>query len=83
VTTYGDIAREAGLPGRARLVGRVLRGLPQGSRLPWHRVLRSDGRPGLQRASAAGREQLRRLHGEGVRATRDGRIDLTRFRWRP
>ena len=34
VATYGQVAREAGLPQRARLVGRVLSKLPRGSRLP-------------------------------------------------
>ena len=28
-----------GLPGRARLVGRVLKTAPAGLKLPWHRVL--------------------------------------------
>ena len=33
VATYGQIASEAGLPGRARQVGRALRELPGGSLL--------------------------------------------------
>jgi len=34
VATYGDIARQAGLPGAARRVGRALRGLPEDTRIP-------------------------------------------------
>jgi len=29
VSTYGDVARRVGLPGRARLVGTALRNLPE------------------------------------------------------
>ena len=43
VAGYGMIARRAGLPGRARLVARVL-GQNDDRTLPWHRILRSDGR---------------------------------------
>jgi methylated-DNA-protein-cysteine methyltransferase-like protein len=39
VATYGQVAREAGLTGRARLVGRSLRGLGPRSKIPWWRVL--------------------------------------------
>ena len=38
VTTYGEVARLAGSPRAARQVGGVLRRLPEGSTLPWHRV---------------------------------------------
>ena len=74
VASYGEIARRAGLPGRARMVARVLaRNVDPG--LPWHRVLRSDGRIALARDSAGYREQARRLRAEGV-DVRDGRVRL-------
>jgi methylated-DNA-protein-cysteine methyltransferase-like protein len=81
VATYGDVAREAGLPRRARLVGRVLRDLPSGSKLPWHRVVNAAGRSSLTGSSA--REQRRRLEREGVRLPVRGRIDAQHFVWRP
>ena len=43
VAGYGEIARRAGLPGRARMVAKLLSGNDDAT-LPWHRVLRSDGR---------------------------------------
>ncbi|TBR13410.1 MAG: MGMT family protein, partial [Lysobacter sp.] len=43
VVAYGEVARRAGLPGRARLVARVL-GQASDDGLPWHRVVRADGR---------------------------------------
>ncbi len=39
VATYGQIASLAGLPGAARLVGKILCGLPEDTSLPWHRVI--------------------------------------------
>ena len=43
VTTYGDIARLIGSPRAARQVGGVLKRLPEGSTLPWYRVINRHG----------------------------------------
>ncbi|MBB4130130.1 MGMT family protein [Xanthomonas sp. 3075] len=72
VAGYGDVATRAGLPGRARLVARVLSGNDD-PQLPWHRVLRSDGRIALPEGSSGYREQCRRLRAEGVQVER-GRV---------
>ena len=82
VATYGQVAREAGLARRARLVGRVLRDLPAGSGLPWHRVVNASGRISLRAGDGAAR-QRRRLAQEGVRFEGGGRIDLARSGWGP
>jgi methylated-DNA-protein-cysteine methyltransferase related protein len=71
--SYGEIARRAGLPGRARLVGAVLRAAGGATKLPWHRVTGAGGRIAFPRGSASAREQLRRLAREGVCA-RGGRV---------
>jgi methylated-DNA-protein-cysteine methyltransferase-like protein len=81
VATYGLVAREAGLPRRARLVGRVLSELPAGSRLPWHRVVNAQGGISLRGGSGPA-SQRRRLLAEGV-TFRGARIDLARCLWRP
>ena len=73
VLAYGDVAARAGLPGRARLVGRIL--AEDGHDLPWHRVLRADGTPAPHLAA----EQLARLRAEGVLAS-DGRVPMRRYR---
>ncbi len=80
VASYGQVAKEAGLPGRARLVGRLLRELPKGSRLPWHRVLRADGTIAVREGDS---EQRRRLRKEGVTVTTEGRVDLSTYGWDP
>jgi methylated-DNA-protein-cysteine methyltransferase-like protein len=66
--SYGEIARRAGLPGRARLVGQVLRESGDAVRLPWHRVTGAGGRIAFPAGSKNAREQLRRLAREGVQA---------------
>src|ERR671929_1444830 len=73
VLAYGDVAAQAGLPGRARLVGRIL--AEDGHDLPWHRVLRADGTPAPHLAA----EQLSRLRAEGVLAD-SGRVPMRRYR---
>jgi methylated-DNA-protein-cysteine methyltransferase-like protein len=83
VTTYGAIARMAGLPRQARLVGYALSALRDGSALPWHRVINAQGRLSLERAGrASGLTQRLRLEREGVKVDAAGRVSLTRFGWR-
>jgi len=65
VAGYGEVARRAGMPGRARLVARVL-SLSEDRTLPWFRVLRSDGRIAFPPAHPLFDEQSQRLRGEGV-----------------
>lgn len=81
VASYGQVAALAGLRGRARLAGTALRNAPADSRLPWHRVLRADGRIAFPAGSANGKEQGARLAREGVAVVR-GRVDLASFGWR-
>jgi methylated-DNA-protein-cysteine methyltransferase-like protein len=78
LATYGQIARQAGLPGYARWVGRALRALPEESRIPWHRVVNSQGRISLPAGSEEALLQVRRLAAEGVVAEKD-RYDLRRY----
>jgi methylated-DNA-protein-cysteine methyltransferase-like protein len=78
VASYGAIAARAGLPGRARLVGRLLGEVPDGMELPWYRVLRSSGHIAMPPGSRGFREQARRLRAEGVEV-KNGRVPLSRF----
>nr|WP_113864754.1 MGMT family protein [Brenneria salicis]NMN92336.1 methylated-DNA-protein-cysteine methyltransferase-like protein [Brenneria salicis ATCC 15712 = DSM 30166]RBP67676.1 O(6)-alkylguanine repair protein YbaZ [Brenneria salicis ATCC 15712 = DSM 30166]RLM32353.1 methyltransferase [Brenneria salicis ATCC 15712 = DSM 30166] len=79
VTTYGEVALLAGSPRASRQVGGVLKRLPDGSKLPWHRAINRKGEISLfgddyQRQKSA-------LIAEGVVFDCYGRIDLQRFRW--
>lgn len=66
IMTYGEVAAEAGFPGAARAVGRVLR---VSDDLPWWRIVTSTGRlvPGLEQRHAG------LLEAEGV-IVNDGRV---------
>ena len=72
VAGYGEVARRAGLPGRARLAARVL-SENDDPKLPWHRVLRSDGSIAFPEGSRGYREQSQRLRAEGVTVVK-GRV---------
>jgi methylated-DNA-protein-cysteine methyltransferase-like protein len=74
VSTYGEVARMAGFPGRARQAGAALRLMPAGMNLPWHRVVGAGGRIVFPTSSSQFREQARRLRSEGVRVTH-GRVE--------
>ncbi len=65
VSSYGAVARQAGFPRHARFVGRLMSQLPKDTRLPWHRVLRGDGRIALA-GTPAGEPQIQRLLDENV-----------------
>jgi len=84
VSTYGAIARVAGVAGQARQVGYALSALPDGTSVPWHRVINAQGRLSLERsASGAGIAQRLRLVREGVVVDAAGRVSLEKFEWRP
>ena len=83
VATYGDVARQAGLPGAARRVGRALRGLPADTRIPWHRVINAQGRLSLPRGSAALLTQRARLEAEGISLLDGTKVSLATYRWQP
>lgn len=82
VASYGQIADLAGLPGRARLVGKALAKTPEQLSIPWYRVINSQGKISF----AAGSEQFAKQKGflqqEGV-VVFNGRIKLKEFQWQP
>ena len=69
VSTYGEVARAAGLPGRARMTAYALRVAPEDLALPWHRVLGAGGRIVFPTGSKHFNEQARRLRSEGIKVT--------------
>jgi methylated-DNA-protein-cysteine methyltransferase-like protein len=75
VVTYGEVAVEAGWPGRSRAVGRFLS--QSDGAYPWWRVVNASGRlvPGHEA------EQARRLRAEGVEVDlARGKVRLPRSR---
>lgn len=80
VSTYGKIAALIGPPCDARMVGWAMAGLPEGSDVPWQRVINSQGKISL--TGLGSQIQRQRLELEGVVFDRRGRVDLQRFGWR-
>jgi methylated-DNA-protein-cysteine methyltransferase-like protein len=68
-TTYGEVARAAGYPGRARLAGYALRNMIDD--IPWYRVVGAGGRIAFPAGTAKHREQTQLLRSEGV-VVKDG-----------
>jgi len=77
VSTYGGVARAAGLPGAARMVAHVLR---RSFGLPWQRVLGAGGH--IKLTGDAAIEQRLRLEAEGVRF-RGRKVDMKAHDFKP
>lgn len=82
VLTYGAVAVVAGKPGRSRRVGTVLRNQPEGSDVPWHRVVNHRGGISLPEGEDFER-QRRLLSKEGIRLRENGTLDLSLHLWWP
>jgi methylated-DNA-protein-cysteine methyltransferase-like protein len=82
VASYGQVAKLAGLNGGARRVGGALAKAPDRGSLPWHRILKADGKIALPAGSTGRKEQIRRLEDEGVIVVK-GRVDMKKFQWQP
>ena len=83
VATYGDVASHAGLARAARRVAYALRHLPDGTAIPWHRVINSQGRISIPEGSASRYLQRERLEAEGIVFRHNKSVDLKKFRWQP
>ena len=82
VATYGQVAALARASG-ARQVGYALHALPQGTTVPWHRVLNAAGRVSPRAVPGGELVQRRLLEREGVRFDARGRVRLAEAGWRP
>src|SRR5512136_2297805 len=81
VATYGQIAQLAGIPGHARQVGYALHNLPDGSGVPWHRVINQKGQISLISDIFARSRQRELLESEGIVFDSDGVIALEKYQW--
>ena len=81
IVSYGGIAALLGHPRAARGVGHALSVLPDGTDVPWWRVVNRNGEISARGAIHAVRLQRALLESEGVKFDRRGRIDWKRFGW--
>lgn len=87
VSTYGTLAKYAGLPNRARQVGSALRTLDESrsdpsdpNSVPWWRVVKSNGDIALPLDQISAQLQIKLLNEEGVIVT-NGRISMRDYAW--
>lgn len=82
VATYGQIAMLAGNRFGARQVVWILNSMSEKEKLPWHRVINSQGKIALKRG--AGFEiQKQLLLNEGIKFDKADKIDLKLYLWQP
>ena len=82
MTTYGQVAKLAGIPGQARQVGYALSALNDND-IPWHRVVNAKGEISGRSNSDYERLQRMLLEEEGITFDADGKISLAKYRWNP
>ena len=80
VATYGQIAQIAGIDGLARQVGYALHATPSQIKIPWHRIINSQGRISLSGPTARLQQHL--LQTEGVAFSGSGKVDLKIYQWK-
>lgn len=84
VATYQQIAIAVSTPRAARMVGWALRALPEGSGVPWQRVINSRGVISIQNLRAPKSLQARLLREEGVEVRTEAgnyTVDLDKYLW--
>ncbi len=82
VASYGQISDLAGLPGRARLVGKSLGFVPEDMSVPWYKVLRSNGQIAFPLGSDQSQKQIGLLQQEDI-VVLNNRVNLKFFLWHP
>lgn len=81
VVSYGGVAAMLGQPRAARAVGRALNSLPDGSKVPWWRVINSRGEVSIRGVEHGEVLQRTLLEREGVTFQRNGRVSWKQFGW--
>ncbi|WP_373998419.1 MGMT family protein [Bdellovibrio bacteriovorus] len=82
VATYGQIAKLAGKPQGSRGVAWILHSSSKAYKLPWQRVINSQGKISFPEDSSFFKKQKSLLLKEGVIFTEKNKIDLKKFQWK-
>ena len=83
VATYGQIARLAGNPRWARVVGYALHVNPDPEGIPCYRVVYRNGCTSSAFAFGGSDIQKALLEADGIPFLPDGRVDLAACQWNP
>lgn len=82
VATYKQIAALAGKPQGSRGVSWILHSCSTTYKLPWHRVINSQGKISFEKNSHNFRQQKKKLESEGVELNSEGQLSLKKFQWK-
>lgn len=80
VASYGQVAKLAGNPRWARVVGYALHVNPDPDYIPCYRVVTKDGNVSKAFAFGGENEQIRLLKEDGVEFI-DGHVDMEHYQW--
>jgi len=83
VATYGQIAKLIGYPNHARQIGFALSSLDTNSKIPWHRVVNSQGKISPRGIDGYDDYQRILLEDEGISFNDKGCISLREYQWQP
>ena len=81
IMTYGQVAKSLRLPGGARTAGRAMAACPNGSGVPWHRVVGAGGQLLIREPYASLQRKL--LESEGVVVAVKQIQKFRGYEWRP
>ncbi len=81
VATYRQIAELSGKPHAARGVSWILHSCSTRYKLPWHRVLNSQGKISFEKNTFNYRQQKKRLEKEGIVFTGES-LSLPKYQWK-
>lgn len=81
VASYGQVADLAGYPRGSRLTALVLRLSKPQDGLPWHRVIRRDGKIAIVEPDGRQLQKIL-LEAEGIPVSDQGKVDGVYF-WKP
>ncbi len=81
VASYGQVAALAGNRRWARVVGYALHVIPEGSDIPWHRVVKKNGEVFGGAGSPGGICQTALLKKEGV-GFKEDYVDMENYQWK-
>ncbi|EQA35617.1 methylated-DNA--[protein]-cysteine S-methyltransferase, TIGR00589 family [Leptospira inadai serovar Lyme str. 10] len=83
ITSYGRIAVLLGKPRAARAVGYALNAIPKDreQKIPWQRVINSQGKISFRGDSHRAILQRKILQSEGIEFDQNDRTDFRKFGW--
>jgi methylated-DNA-protein-cysteine methyltransferase-like protein len=81
VATYGQIAKISGNAGGSRGVAWILHACAKKYKLPWQRVINSQGKISFPKLTKEYKTQKRLLEKEGIQFSDAGTVNFKKFQW--